>query len=116
MLKKFINWIQGKDEVNSGDVAANRMKLMVVHDRFQMPPALVEEMKTELLNVASKYFEIDPETAECMIKSQGSRRAFISATVPLINRGPKLNNDDGNTNKNKKSSRKNKKDLSASAA
>lgn len=117
MIKSFIDWIfaemNGK-KAASGDIAANRMKLMVVHDRYQMPPAVVEEMKAELLEVASKYFEIDPEAAECMIKSQGNRRAFISATVPLLSRGPVKEIQDANTKQSK--SGKNKKNLSASAA
>jgi cell division topological specificity factor len=114
MIKNIIGWLLGdKDTTSSGDIAANRMKLMVVHDRYQMPPAVVEEMKSELLKVASKYFDIDTESAECMIKSQGNRRAFISATVPLLNRGVKDN--DGNT-KQTKSTGKNKKNLSTSAA
>jgi cell division topological specificity factor len=115
MIKNIINWLLGEKETSgSGNIAANRMKLMVVHDRYQMPPAVVEEMKSELLKVAAKYFDIDTESAECMIKSQGNRRAFISATVPLLNRG--ANNKDGNTNIKEKSSGKNKKNLSTSAA
>ena len=113
MIKNIIDWILGETKSSaSGDIAANRMKLMVVHDRYQMPPAVVEEMKGELLKVAQKYFDIDTESAECMIKSQGNRRAFISATVPLLSRGVKENNADTSTGKSK---RKNKKDLSASA-
>lgn len=114
MIKNIINWIFGNNEQAkaSGNIAANRMKLMVVHDRYQMPPAVVEEMKLELLKVASKYFDIDSESAECMIKSQGNRRAFISATVPLLNRGTLTNHADTNTKA--KSSRRNKKDLSPS--
>jgi cell division topological specificity factor len=115
MIKNIIDWLLGeKKSSGSGDIAVNRMKLMVVHDRYQMPPAIVEEMKSELLKVAAKYFDIDTESAECMIKSQGNRRAFISATVPLLSRGFKEKND--NSNSTDKSNRKNKKDLSSSAA
>lgn len=116
MIKNIINWVlkgfSNEEQTSSGDIAANRMKLMVVHDRHQMPPAAVEEMKGELLKVAAKYFDVDIDSAECMIKSQGNRRAFISATVPLLNRG--IKNIDGNTN-TESASAKNKKDLSSSA-
>jgi cell division topological specificity factor len=63
------------------------MKLMVIHDRHQMPPAIIEQMRQELIAVVSRYFEVDPESTECVIKSQGNRRAFISAIVPLLKKG-----------------------------
>jgi septum formation topological specificity factor MinE len=77
-----------------------------------------EQMKKELLAVASKYFEIDPESAECVIKSQGNRRAFISAIVPLLKR----NLDDTSDNKPgqgkeiRRAAKKNNAGLSTSAA
>ena len=120
MIKNIIDWIlsgfSNSKTTGSGDIAANRMKLMVVHDRHQMPPAVVEEMKAELLNVAAKYFDIDNESAECMIKSQGNRRAFISATVPLLSRGIKENHDSNKNSTSKSNTRKNEKDLSTSAS
>lgn len=103
-MKNIIQWLFGVKESGSRESATNRMKLMVIHDRFQMPPAIVEQMKQELIAVASKYFEIDPESAECVIKSQGNRRAFISAIVPLLKRGIPGNADQAksrNRSKNK---------------
>ncbi|MCE2929429.1 MAG: cell division topological specificity factor MinE [Candidatus Caenarcaniphilales bacterium] len=117
-MKSIFRWLLGIKESGSGVTAANRMKLMVVHDRYQMPPAIVEQMKKELLEVASKYFEIDPETAECVIKSQGNRRAFISAIVPLLKRGQANTNANSNNRKsnNKNAKAKDTRNLQASAA
>ena len=116
-MKSIIKWLLGIKGNGSGETATNRMKLMIVHDRHQMPPAIVEQMKNELLQVASKYFDIDPESAECVIKSQGNRRAFISAIVPLLQRGIPQNVNNSNTGKNKrKPSKANKQNLSATAS
>lgn len=115
-MKSILKWLFGIKDKESGVTAANRMKLMVIHDRYQMPPAIVEQMKKDLLEVASKYFEIDPESAECVIKSQGNRRAFISAIVPLLKRGVPHNVDSNDSNKSRNSKGKNKGNLSASAA
>lgn len=98
-MKNIIQWLFGLKDAGSRESATNRMKLMVIHDRFQMPPAIVEQMKLELIAVASKYFEIDPASAECVIKSQGNRRAFISAIVPLLKRGIPGNEGQGKSNK-----------------
>lgn len=99
-MKNIIQWLFGIKDRGSREAATNRMKLMVIHDRYQMPPAIVEQMKQELIAVASKYFEIEPDSAECVIKSQGNRRAFISAIVPLLKRGIPA---DANNSKSKKS-------------
>jgi cell division topological specificity factor len=117
-MKNIFRWLFGIKTINSSGVtAANRMKLMVVHDRTQMPPAMIAEMKSELLQVASKYFDIDPESAECVIKSQGNRRAFISAIVPLLQRGiPQNVNSSGNSTKSKINSKSNRKNLSTAAS
>ncbi|MBT6842368.1 MAG: cell division topological specificity factor MinE [Candidatus Melainabacteria bacterium] len=101
-MKNIIQWLFGIKDTGSRESATNRMKLMVIHDRFQMPPAIVEQMKLELIAVASKYFAIDPGSAECVIKSQGNRRAFISAIVPLLKRGIPGNEDQGKSNKRSK--------------
>lgn len=108
-MKNVFKWLLGLKGSGSRDTATNRMKVMVIHDRYQMPPAIVEQMKQELLQVASKYFEIDPESAECVIKSQGNRRAFISAIVPLIKKGI----PNASQRQSQNSTRKNRRNISA---
>jgi cell division topological specificity factor len=117
-MKSVLKWFFGSKSEASGSTATNRMKLMVIHDRYQLPPAIVDQMKSELLAVASKYFEIDPESAECVIKSQGNRRAFISAIVPLLKRNSNDTNDNqpGQNKHNRRTQKKDSKNLSAGVA
>ena len=117
-MKNILDWLFGWKTSGSRESATNRMKLMVIHDRYQMPPAIVEQMKNELLEVAAKYFEIEPESAECVIKSQGNRKAFISAIVPLLKRGIPENagSETSKKSKRKRKSKKDTADLSAAAA
>jgi cell division topological specificity factor len=89
MLKTILDWLFNLPEKGSRQSAKNRMKLMVIHDRQQMPPAQVEKMKKELLEVMAKYFEIDPDQAECIIQSNDDRSAVISTNVPLLPKGLK---------------------------
>ncbi len=88
MLKTILDWLFNIPEKGSKYSAKNRMKLMVIHDRQQMPPAQIEKMKKELLEVMSKYFDIDPDHAECIIQSNDDRSAVISTNVPLVNKKP----------------------------
>lgn len=41
------------------DVAKERLKLILIHDRQDLSPTILEKMKNEILEVISKYVEID---------------------------------------------------------
>ena len=107
MILELIEKLFGKEKkAGSRGTAKDRMKLMLVQDRHQLPNSVVNEMKEELINVISKYFVVDSEASECYIQSTSGRRAFVSATVPII-RG---NTTNGNDTK-KSAARKNKRNL-----
>ena len=39
------------------DVAKERLKLILIHDRQDLSPTILEKMKNEILEVISKYVE-----------------------------------------------------------
>ena len=46
---------------SSGSVAKDRLKLVLVSDRANCSPELMEQIKNDIINVISKYVEIDAE-------------------------------------------------------
>ena len=44
---------------NSGSYAKDRLKLLLVSDRANCSPELMEMIKNDIINVISKYMEID---------------------------------------------------------
>lgn len=44
---------------SSKEVAKDRLKLILIHDRANVSPELLEMMKTDILEVISKYVIID---------------------------------------------------------
>lgn len=44
---------------SSKDMAKERLKLILIHDRANISPELLNTIKEDILNVISKYFEID---------------------------------------------------------
>ena len=81
-MKNILNWILGFDKEASGEVASNRMKLMVIHDRAQLPPEKMAKMKSELMGVIKKYFEVDDSEAEFLIETH-EQVASIITNAPL---------------------------------
>lgn len=81
-MKNILDWLLGIDKKESRDAATSRMKLMVIHDRAQLPTDVMAKMKAELLQVIAKYFEVDPEEAEFLIETH-DKVASIVTNAPL---------------------------------
>ncbi len=58
--------IFSRRQEKSKDVAKERLKLVLVHDRADLSPRLLELIKNDIINVISNYAEID--TSEIDIK------------------------------------------------
>lgn len=46
---------------NSSDIAKNRLKVAITSDRAVCSPELMEQMKNDIIQVISKYLDIDTE-------------------------------------------------------
>ena len=52
----------------SKEVAKERLKLILIHDRADLSPELLQNIKEEIMGVISKYAEIDREELEVKIE------------------------------------------------
>ena len=57
---------------SSGDVAKDRLKLLLVSDRANCSPDMMEQIKNEIIAVISKYMEIDQEGLDIQITTTES--------------------------------------------
>lgn len=68
------------------DVAKDRLKLILIHDRADLSPELLDLIKSEILTVISKYVEIDNSFVEVALtrtsEEEGSSPALI-ANIPI---------------------------------
>ena len=46
-------------KTNSGEVAKDRLKLLLVSDRANCSPEMMELIKNDIIKVISKYMDID---------------------------------------------------------
>lgn len=61
----FIDFFKRKP--TSSNVAKDRLKLVLVSDRANCSPELMEQIKNDIINVLSKYLEIDLEGLDIKI-------------------------------------------------
>jgi len=76
----FLHRIIGKG--HSKDQAKERLRLVLVHDRADLSPHLLEALREELIDVFSKYMEIDETGLEMSFESQDNSVALI-ANIPI---------------------------------
>lgn len=67
---------------NSKDVAKERLQLILVHDRIQLTPREMEQMKKDILAVVSKYVEIDENQFEVSVE-RNDKSTALHAELPI---------------------------------
>ena len=74
-----------KEEKKSKNVAKDRLKLVLIHDRAMLSSGMLEQMKDDIIAVISKYVEIDRDSLNINIAENpdNSRRTTLVANIPL---------------------------------
>lgn len=80
-MDKFLESLSGNRK--SARLAKDRLKLVLIHDRINLSPKLVEEMKDEIVHVISRYIEIDPSLVQITVSHDGREQRLV-ADIPLI--------------------------------
>ena len=66
----------------SGNVAKERLKLVLVHDRSGLSPQQLDALKDELLKVIARYVDVDHEGVEITLAQQ-ERENRLQADIPI---------------------------------
>ncbi len=75
---------------SSKDLARERLKLVLIHDRIDMPREKLEDLKNELLSVISRYVEIETSMVKIDI-ARDERQQRLVADIPLKTATNKIN-------------------------
>lgn len=71
-----------KDNVSSKDVARERLRLVLVHDRSSVSPELINHLKEDLIKVIRQYLEIDEEALTVELDNEEDSIALV-ASIPV---------------------------------
>ncbi|MFT4107231.1 MAG: cell division topological specificity factor MinE [Lacrimispora sp.] len=55
---------------NSGEIARNRLKLLLVADKADCSPEIMQMIKDDMIRVVSRYLNIDSDRIEIQMKKQ----------------------------------------------
>ncbi|HAP94043.1 MAG TPA: cell division topological specificity factor MinE [Desulfotomaculum sp.] len=78
----FLLKIFGRETGGSKNVAKERLRLVLVHDRAGVSPELLEILKTELIKVISHYMDIDEQALEVNLETSDNQVALV-ASIPV---------------------------------
>lgn len=80
----FLNRMFGRDNApGSKNVAKERLRLVLVHDRSNVSPEILEALKEDLIRVISNYMEIDENALEVNLNNEDSTVALV-ANIPIL--------------------------------
>ncbi len=74
--------IFGGREEGSKKAAKERLQLVLVHDRASLAPHILENLKVDLIEVISKYMEIDESGLEVNLDQEEETVALV-ASIPI---------------------------------
>jgi cell division topological specificity factor len=78
----------------SGATAKERLQVVLVHDRINLPPEKLQEMKREILAVISKYVEVDTAHTDIVLQQSGDRRTNMLVAEIAFTRSQEIDSDE----------------------
>jgi cell division topological specificity factor len=82
MMRVLERLMGRRDRYSSGEVAKERLRLVLAHDRADISPALLDTLKDEIVAVISRHVAIDADSVQVNI-SQSARETRLVADIPL---------------------------------
>lgn len=81
--KVFGFFRQAEKEENAKDTAVNRLRVVLMQDRTNLTPELLEKMRGELIELLSKYVEMDKDALELNFEQEGNQMALM-LSIPVL--------------------------------
>ncbi len=87
-MADFFSTLFGK-KTQSANVAKDRLKLVLIHDRANCSTQILELLKTDIIKVISTYMEIDEEELDIQITTtpngESGESPMLLANIPIKN-------------------------------
>lgn len=85
----FLSKLFSGNKDKSKNVAKERLKLVLVHDRADISPKLLEKMEADIIELISKYVEIDEEELDVKLTKMKKEKhkspvSTLVANIPII--------------------------------
>ena len=83
--------IFGKSEKSSQQIAHDRLKVVLIHDRANVSPEVMDHLKDDIIKVISNYMEINQQEMDISLADDDDSVALV-ANIPVS----RMKHDKGN--------------------
>lgn len=83
MTLNFLDKLFRRSDNSSRTVAKNRLVLVLKHDRTDISDEMMQEIRTEIIKVLSRFLDIDEQALEVNIGDTGGSIA-LTASIPIL--------------------------------
>ena len=74
---------QQTQKEESKNTAVNRLRVVLMQDRTNLTPEILQRMRKELIELLSKYLEMDKDALELNLEQEGEQMALM-LSIPVI--------------------------------
>lgn len=78
----WLDRLLGRNET-SGQMAKQRLQMVLIHDRSDLPPGLLEVIKDDIIQVIAKHTAIDTDKVVVHLE-QSTQENRLVAEIPLV--------------------------------
>lgn len=78
---ELLNLLTGNRNT-SANSASSRLRMVLAHDRSDLSPAVLDQMRLEIMEVVSKYLELDHTGSELSLETEERSTALV-ASLPI---------------------------------
>ncbi len=86
-MNKLKHFFRRAPQPSSREAAKQRLQLVLVHDRNQIEPGMVELIKDEIIAVISKHVDIDRANVQINF-TESEHESKLVADIPLAPKRP----------------------------
>jgi len=79
----WLDRLLGRNE-SSGQLAKQRLQMVLIHDRADLPPGLLTEIKDEIIQVIARHTAVDTDKVVVHLEQDTQENRLI-AEIPLLN-------------------------------
>lgn len=79
-MRRIMDRFRGKPD--SATTAKERLQLVLIHDRADLPPGIMEDMRDEIIEVISRHIAVDRAAVQIKIQQEG-RQQYLLAEIPI---------------------------------
>ena len=85
-MRRVVERLRGRQK--SASTAKERLQLVLIHDRTDLSPSVMEDLRDEIIEVISRHIQVDREAVQIKVQQDG-REQYLLAEIPIKKANPR---------------------------